>query len=148
MLYIPVGSLTIPYTYYYVLTLLHLQFFGITGMYDGQPGAYSAMGQGAAEIGSAFGLFYISELCPPANTYVCARLTVCLLTSLVFRYTRPHPRLHPVVHRRPRLDHFVRHHLDSPRRLVLESRHAEAFGSRRRGWYRCTCFPGTSAFMP
>lgn len=40
--------------------MLYIPFFGITGMYDGQPGAYSAMGQGAAEIGSAFGLFYIT----------------------------------------------------------------------------------------
>lgn len=30
-------------------------------MYDGQPGMYTAMGRGVAEIGAAFGVFYISE---------------------------------------------------------------------------------------
>ncbi|KAL8292080.1 hypothetical protein RQP46_001546 [Phenoliferia psychrophenolica] len=42
--------------------MIHIPFFGLTGTYNGQPGAYTAMGQGAGDIGSASGLFFITWL--------------------------------------------------------------------------------------
>ncbi|KAL8277482.1 hypothetical protein RQP46_010112 [Phenoliferia psychrophenolica] len=46
--------------FWWGFAMLYIPFFGITGTYDMQPGAYTAMGQGAGEIGAAFGIFYIT----------------------------------------------------------------------------------------
>ncbi|KAK4700319.1 uncharacterized protein P7C70_g5929, partial [Phenoliferia sp. Uapishka_3] len=40
--------------------MLYIPFFGITGSYDGAPGAYTATGQGALEVEAAFGIFFIT----------------------------------------------------------------------------------------
>jgi hypothetical protein len=100
-------------------------------MYDGQPGMYTAMGMGAAEIGAAFGVFYISE-----NETKQQRdlKLISIKNSVVLGLDGPHRRVDPLVYRGPRLDRVVRRHARPPRRLMLEPGHAQ--GSYRRWWSR------------
>ncbi|KAL8277435.1 hypothetical protein RQP46_010157 [Phenoliferia psychrophenolica] len=61
--------------------MLYIPFFGLTGTWNSSPGEYTATGAGALEIGTAFGVFFITWF-----TVACT-LTIASIRSSVVTLT-------------------------------------------------------------